>query len=58
MIAYNNQGIKLLPCNAPVPLYYKKYALHKTWGIPCIVCLLNASWAIYRSAGTFKREGL
>jgi len=32
MIGYNNQGIKLLPYNAPIPLCDKKYALHKTWG--------------------------
>jgi len=30
MIAYNNQGIKLLPYDAPIPLYDPKYSLHKT----------------------------
>jgi len=35
VIGYNNQGIQLLPHNAPIPSYDKKYALglHKTpWG--------------------------
>jgi len=54
MIGYNNQGIKLLPYNAPIPLYDKKYALHKTWGRPYMVRLLNAVRAIFGPHGIFK----
>ena len=55
MIAYNNQGIKLLPNNAPIPLHDKKYALHKTaWDWPCIAlygpptyCGVGHFWAAW-----------
>jgi len=35
MADYNNQDIKLLPYNAPIPLYDRQYVLHITsWGRP------------------------
>jgi len=58
MIGYNNQGIKVLPYNAPISLYDIKYALHKTWGQPLVAHLLNAARAIFGPPGFFKWEGL
>ena len=57
MIGYNNQGIKLLPHNALIPFYDKKYTVihhtkpevNRAW-----LALFSAAWAIFGPPGIFK----